>query len=284
MLDKTVIQDSLINAFFMWSHYLYGVFALLLLVTVLRSRWFKGLFGEWLVNLIIKLNFKQPDYYLFKDVLLPIDKGTTQIDHVLVSRFGIFVIETKNMKGWIFGKENQAKWLQQIYKHKSYFQNPVHQNFKHKRALETVLDVAPASVKSIVVFVGDAKLKTQMPSNVVYSFGLKKYIRSFSSQCFTETEMTDLIEALSAEKLASNFKSRRDHVKYVKSLKPNHKKNDTIQKVNIDRKDTPTFTGITRLCPKCGNDLVLRTANRGSNKGNEFYGCSAFPKCRYIKH
>ena len=284
MLDKTVIQDSLINAFFMWSHYLYGVFALLLLVTVLRSRWFKGLFGEWLVNLIIKLNFKQPDYYLFKDVLLPIDKGTTQIDHVLVSRFGIFVIETKNMKGWIFGKENQAKWLQQVYKHKSYFQNPVHQNFKHKRALEAVLDVSPASVKSIVVFVGDAKFKTQMPSNVVYSFGLKKYIRSFSSQCFTGTEMTDLIEALSAEKLASNFKSRRDHVKYVKSLKPNYKKNDTIQKVNIDRKDTPTFTGITRLCPKCGNDLVLRTAKRGNNKGNEFYGCSAFPKCRYIKH
>jgi len=50
------------------------------------------------------LNFKQPDYCLFKDELIPIDKGTTQIDHVLVSRFGIFVIETKNMKGWIFGK------------------------------------------------------------------------------------------------------------------------------------------------------------------------------------
>jgi hypothetical protein len=52
VVDKTVIQDSLINAFFMWSHYLYGVFALLLLVTLLRSRWFKGLFGEWLVNFI----------------------------------------------------------------------------------------------------------------------------------------------------------------------------------------------------------------------------------------
>lgn len=283
MLDKTVIQDSLINAFSIWSTHIYGIMVLFVLVTIFRTPWFKGVLGEWFVNLIIKLSFKQPDYYLFKDVLLPTDKGTTQIDHVLVSRFGIFVIETKNMKGWIFGKENQAKWTQQIYKHKSYFQNPVHQNFKHKRALEAVLDVAPASVKSIVVFVGDAKFKTQMPSNVVYSFGLKKYIRSFSSQCFTGTEMTNLIETLSAEKLASNFKSRRDHVKYVKSLKPNRKNNNDIQKISIDRNDTPTFTGITRLCPKCGNDLVLRTAKHGNNKGNEFYGCSAFPKCRFIR-
>lgn len=283
MIDKTIILDSLISAFSLWSTHLYWLLVLLVFVTVLRTPWFKGILGEWIVNLIIKLNFKQPDYYLFKDVLLPTDKGTTQIDHVLVSRFSIFVIETKNMKGWIFGKENQAKWLQQIYKHKSYFQNPAHQNFKHKRALEAVLDVAPASVKSVVVFVGDAKFKTQMPNNVVYSFGLKKYIRSFSSQCFTETEMANLIETLSAEKLASNFKSKRDHVEYVKSLKSNRKQNDTMQKISIDQANKPTFTGITRLCPKCGNDLVLRTAKRGSNKGNEFYGCSAFPKCRYIK-
>lgn len=283
MIDTTIIQDSLINAFFMWSHYLYGLFALLLLATVLRSPWFKGVLGEWIVNLIIKLSFKQPDYYLFKDVLLQIDKGTTQIDHVLVSRFGIFVIETKNMKGWIFGKENQAKWLQQIYKHKSYFQNPVHQNFKHKSALESVLDVDPASVKSLVVFVGDATFKTPMPSNVIYSSGLRKYIRSYSKEFFSEGEVVDLIRQLSEGKLTSSFKNKYKHVQYAKSLQSPHKQSKDIKKDVTDKKDAPIFTGKTRLCPKCGNDLVLRAAKQGDNKGNQFYGCSAFPKCRFIR-
>jgi predicted RNA-binding Zn-ribbon protein involved in translation (DUF1610 family) len=283
VLDKTVIEDSLINAFSIWSTHIYGVMVLLVLVTIFRTSWFKGVLGEWLVNLIIKLSFKQPDYYLFKDVLLPTAKGTTQIDHVLVSRFGIFVIETKNMKGWIFGKENQAKWLQQIYKHKAYFQNPVHQNFKHKRALEAVLEVDAGSVKSIIVFVGDAIFKTPMPSNVIYSSGLRKYTKSYSKECFTEAEMAGLISQLSTGKLASSFKNKHEHVKYVKSFKSNSKQNDFTQKICIDKTNKPSFTGIARLCPKCGNDLVLRTAKRGNNKGNEFYGCSAFPKCRFIR-
>lgn len=36
-------------------------------------------------------------------------------------------------------------------------------------------------------------------------------------------------------------------------------------------------------CPRCGNELVLRTAKKGNNAGNQFYGCSNFPKCRYIQ-
>lgn len=36
------------------------------------------------------------------------------------------------------------------------------------------------------------------------------------------------------------------------------------------------------ICPRCGSALVLRTAKKGDNAGNQFYGCSSFPKCRYI--
>ena len=38
------------------------------------------------------------------------------------------------------------------------------------------------------------------------------------------------------------------------------------------------------VCPKCGSKLVLRVAKKGDNAGNRFYGCSAYPKCRYIKN
>ncbi|MEA2091798.1 MAG: topoisomerase DNA-binding C4 zinc finger domain-containing protein, partial [Campylobacterota bacterium] len=34
-------------------------------------------------------------------------------------------------------------------------------------------------------------------------------------------------------------------------------------------------------CPKCGSELILRVARKGANAGNEFYGCSNYPKCRY---
>lgn len=57
------------------------------------------------------------DYVLLNDCTLPDDRGgTTQIDHILISPYGVFVIETKNYKGWIFGSAHQKKWTQQIYK------------------------------------------------------------------------------------------------------------------------------------------------------------------------
>lgn len=46
------------------------------------------------------------EYKIFNDILLATESGTTQIDHIVVSRFGIFVIETKNYRGWITGNEN----------------------------------------------------------------------------------------------------------------------------------------------------------------------------------
>jgi ssDNA-binding Zn-finger/Zn-ribbon topoisomerase 1 len=36
-------------------------------------------------------------------------------------------------------------------------------------------------------------------------------------------------------------------------------------------------------CPKCGGELVLRTAQKGSNPGQKFWGCNNFPKCRFTK-
>jgi DNA-directed RNA polymerase subunit M/transcription elongation factor TFIIS len=93
---------------------------------------------------------------------------------------------------------------------------------------------------------------------------------------------------LSAGKLDSSFKNKYEHVQYVKSLQSSHKQNNDkkkdvidIKKDVVDKMDAPVFTGKTRSCPKCGNDLVIKTAKQGDNKGNQFYGCSAFPKCRY---
>lgn len=81
-----------------------------ILAALSKSAWFKGVVGEGLVNISAKCLLNKEEYHLVKDVTLPTDDGTTQIDHIIVSKYGIFVVETKNMKGWIFGKPHQRMW------------------------------------------------------------------------------------------------------------------------------------------------------------------------------
>jgi restriction system protein len=78
-----------------------------ILAAILKSPWFKGVAGEFIVNISAKLLLNKDDYHLIKNVTLPTEDGTTQMDHIIVSKYGIFVVETKNMKGWIFGNPNQ---------------------------------------------------------------------------------------------------------------------------------------------------------------------------------
>ncbi len=66
-----------------------------LFVTVIKTPWFKGVAGEFIVNVGAKLFLDKETYHLIKNVTLPTEDGSTQIDHVVVSKFGVFVVETK---------------------------------------------------------------------------------------------------------------------------------------------------------------------------------------------
>ena len=94
----------------------------------------KGFDGE-LTGWLSKKLFLHGDIYRdFNNVTINANNGTTQIDQIIVSKFGIFVIEVKNLKGWIFGDEKTAKWTQVLYGKKYQFQNPLRQNFRHTKA------------------------------------------------------------------------------------------------------------------------------------------------------
>ena len=128
----------------------------------------KGWVGEKVVS---QLGLKRLDpavYRVFDDIYLPRPDGkdTTQIDHVVISKFGIFVIETKNVKGWIFGSAEQRQWTQQLFRKKSRFQNPLHQNALHVRALQKYLGLAAELFHPLVFFIGECEFKTLMPDNV----------------------------------------------------------------------------------------------------------------------
>ena len=119
---------------------------LMLLIGLLKSPWAKGHIGELLVRLFAHWQLDKQTYRRLHNVTLNTPDGTTQIDHVFLSPYGIFVLETKNMSGWIFGSEKQAQWTQKLYKRTFKFQNPLRQNYKHTKAIQELLGVASEHV------------------------------------------------------------------------------------------------------------------------------------------
>ena len=102
---------------------------LLLLEEVLRrlTPKIKGASGEAMVSWVLS-HLPKEQYTVIHNVMLQTERGTSQVDHVVVSVYGIFVIEVKNYTGWISGTENSSQWTQTIYKTKNRFMNPIHQN------------------------------------------------------------------------------------------------------------------------------------------------------------
>ncbi len=135
----------------------------LIVVWFLQSPSFKGALGERRVRQSLRAHLDEQEYRLFHDLTLPARDGTTQIDHVIVSRFGVFVIETKNMKGWIFGSADQPVWTQIVFRRKSKFQNPTRQNYKHIKAVQELLRIRAHMVHGVVAFVGSGIPKSAMP-------------------------------------------------------------------------------------------------------------------------
>ena len=193
---------------------------------ILKSPWFKGWIGEFQINLITKLFLSKDVYHLVKNVTIPADGGTTQIDHIIVSRFGVFVVETKNLRGWIFGKEGDAYWTQKIFRHSEKFQNPLRQNYKHTRILSEALGITDDKMRPIVVFIGDSSFKTKMPENVTGPRGYIRYIRSQTRRMLTDDEVKDVIKAIAEKRLAPGLKTHLQHVKHLKDIKA--QKNLTI--------------------------------------------------------
>lgn len=146
---------------------------------------------------------------------LPDGEGsTTQIDHLLLSPYGLFVIETKNYKGWIFGGERQKTWTQKLYKNSYKFQNPIHQNYKHIKVLEQLLAdiIEPDQLHSVIVFMPDAVFKTPMPNYVFRGAGWTDYVKSFNQRVISDTKIKRIQIRLEKEVLERSWKTNREHV------------------------------------------------------------------------
>jgi len=185
--------------------------------------------------------------------------GSAQIDHVVISVFGIFVIETKNCKGWIYGGRNSDYWTQNIYGKKYKLYNPLLQNAGHIRAIRRVLkDYGKLPFFSIVAFAGRATLKVDRSLPVMYWRQVGPFIKKHQTPLLSQHVVEEIYRTL----LSVNIKDRGIRKQHVRTVRQ-----------TVRRRDSAVSSGI---CPKCGGTLVLR-----SGKYGRFYGCSNYPRCRY---
>ncbi|WP_215396761.1 nuclease-related domain-containing protein [Rheinheimera oceanensis] len=185
---------------------------LLLFVVVLVSLVFvigryaariKGALGEWALHKVLAKELPA-SYQHYRNLVIPTATGDfTEVDHLVLSPFGIFVIEVKNYRGWIFGGEKQPQWTVQRFRSKHQFMNPLHQNYKHTQAVKQQLGLSGKdgdSVYSIVAFSLHAEFKFQIPANVKYTDLVGDYIKRFTQPCFSDEQLRQFSARLNMAK------------------------------------------------------------------------------------
>jgi len=237
---------------------LLGIFFLILVFRKSIVATVRGKEGELNVNLRLQL-LPSEEYKVINNLLISIQGHTSQIDHVVMSEYGIFVIETKNYKGWIYGSANSEYWTQNIYGNKYQLYNPIKQNQGHIRALSRILpNLRPNLFVSIVAFSRQATLKNEYLDNVIYWSQINRVIRSYSQKLMSVEQVQNAYNTL----LEANIKSRETRKQHVQNVQGEIYRN--YKSVN------------NGYCPHCGGKLVLRSGQYG-----QFYGCSNYPRCRY---
>jgi hypothetical protein len=179
-------------------------------------------YGEALLSRCVQKNFDAPDYHLMNHLTLPLRDGTTQVDHVLVSRFGVFVIETKDYKGWIFAGEKHRSWTQVLFNSKFRFQNPILQNQMHVQVVRSLLEfLPPEAIKSAVVFTGDAEFRTKMPEGVFNLPQFMGFIQMHTEEVMSLNRMQFCVGRLETMRLAV---TRETDVEHVENIHRRHRK------------------------------------------------------------
>ncbi|KAF5068958.1 Nuclease-related domain protein [anaerobic digester metagenome] len=255
----------------------------------------KGYYGEYLTVRCLE-GISEKEKFLANVYLNKAAKEgqTTEIDVVYINEYGIFVLESKNYSGWIFGNDKAKNWTQSLNKKvKNKFYNPVFQNAGHISALKATLGSRfDDTYKSIIVFSERCELKNvtvQTPDvYVIKRNNIRKIVQSLSrTPVFTEDDISEIYSVLSARtKVDEELKQK--HIEDIKNdierpKPPSFVVKKEIEKEAVREEKRQPLEGDNKICPKCGAHMVLRIAQKGANKGAHFWGCSKFPNCRAIE-
>lgn len=239
-----------------------AIIILIIVVSVLRGRKkhspkSKGEQGEELVAEALGDTIKGKQYVINNLLFENAEGKSCQIDHIFINKYGIWVIETKNYAGKIYGQENYLEWTQVLAygNTKNKFYNPIRQNTTHINQLSKYLQVKNI-FQNVVVFLDHADISDIVSDNV-YSIDRLQDIKN---------QVTDI--SLSVEQM-------KEYYDKLLELKNNVKINVDDHIENIHEMQKQIQQGI---CPRCGKPLVLRDGENG-----KFYGCPNFPACKFTK-
>ncbi len=213
----------------------------------------KGQRGENYVRIFLERNVQ--DKIILNNVKLKKKNSTCQIDHVLISRKGVFVIETKNYSGKIYGNAEQEHWRQIIgYNANNTFYNPIKQNLAHVFEIKKVIKRNIPVYNCVIFASGNIE-----DVNVYEVFTPETFIIFYDS-------IKDIMGISDIKEIASeiNKKTEEDNIsdeEHVNNVVDNQRKIEM------------------GICPRCGGRLMIRKGKYG-----EFYGCSNFPRCKFKKN
>lgn len=283
-----------------------------------------GRYGEYLTYKYLKQFEADGAKFLF-NIYIPKENGeTTEIDVLMICKKGIFVFESKNYSGWIFGSENQKNWYQTLpagrgRSHKEHFYNPIMQNRSHIKHLKAFLG-EQLPMRSIIVFSDRCTLKSvQIRSDdisVINRYNVAPVVfgicNQISNDLLTDNDVTEIYNKLYPYTQVDEI-AKMQHITNIHNnlhpqsvqqvdktptqVIPQNQIETIIEQQDAVVIDTTNETPVEIIkpeiiddeqqvlkCPKCNGDLILRTATRGANKGKQFYGCSNYPKCKYIQN
>ena len=192
------------------------LFALsMLLILYLKPKGLRGIIEEKLTSFTTQNKLEKDKYHSFKDISLPSLDEKAQIEHIVVSRFGIFLIEKKYMKGWIYGGKKRKEWTQKQPSRKFTFQNPLLRNSKNINILSHMLNVPDDKFHSLIAFTGNCIFKSAMPDNVTGKNYID-YIKSKKTEVFTQEEMLDCVNKIKNLKKERTRPTCRKQVTYLR--------------------------------------------------------------------
>ncbi len=197
------------------------IILILCIIVRINIPFLRGWAGERFVKQqLAKLD--QNEYKVLNNLLLH-SKGilkTTQIDHVVISKAGIFCIETKAHSGWIYGDANQEYWARYMFHVKEKLYNPLFQNHAHVLAIEDLIKPKYPQVKvfSLVVFTNAEKLKVSGTNSVGCCNKIIGNIKSYITPVFTDEERNDIYQILSCANIVDK-QAREMHKQSVRDYK-----------------------------------------------------------------
>lgn len=228
-----------------------------ILAKYIESANFKGKSGEKMVA--ERLEILDGDKYIINNIMINDNGKSRQIDHIAITEYGVFVIETKNYNGDIYGKETSNTWKQYLNKKCFQFKNPIHQNYGHLEIVKHHIGDITQNIYSVIVFIRRCRLHVDAVTPVIYEDQLVKYIRN-KEKVLSKNKIDEIYQII-LENQITNEQTIKEHNYNVKKYV--EYKNELAEQ---------------EVCPRCYGKLVKRTGKKG-----EFYGCSNFPKCRYTK-